>query len=75
MLRLKGRVRRPCVRCGKLFEKMKKRQMVCPKCRRLAYKHGGETRQKQYKALGEPFKYFTIRKFPTFNLPKIGPLN
>jgi len=49
--------------------------MVCPKCRRLAYKHGGETRQKQYKALGEPFKYFTIRKFPTFNLPKIGPLN
>jgi DNA-directed RNA polymerase subunit RPC12/RpoP len=75
MLRIRGRVRRPCIRCGKFFEKMKKRQMVCPACRREAYKHGGETRQKQYQALGGSFKYFGIRKVPTFSIPKIGPLN
>ena len=75
MLRIRGRVRRPCVRCGILFEKMKKRQMVCPKCRRIAYKHGGETRQKQYQALGMTFKYFGTRQVPSFSLPKFGPLN
>ena len=75
MLRTRGRTRRPCVRCGEMFEKKMKRQMVCPKCRRIAYKHGGETRQKQYQAISGRFKYFGIRQVPSFSLPKIGPLN
>ena len=74
MLRTRGRVRRPCIRCGKLFEKKMRRQMVCLTCRKAAWKHGGETRQKQYKALTNGFKYFGIRKVPTVSLPRIGPL-
>jgi hypothetical protein len=75
MLRIRGRVRRPCIRCGKFFEKKMKRQMVCIACRRAAWKHGGQTRQKQYQALGDSFKYFGVRKVPSFSLPKIGPLS
>jgi len=74
MLRIKKRIHKPCIRCGKLFEKMSKRQTVCKQCRKIAWVHGGKTRQKQYSVLGDKFKYFGARKAPTFSLPKIGPL-
>jgi len=74
MLRIKKRIHKPCIRCGKLFEKMSKRQTVCKPCRKVAWIHGGQTRQKQYSVLGDKFKYFGSRKAPTFSLPKLGPL-
>jgi len=75
MLRIKKKIHKPCLRCGKLFEKETKRQTVCKKCRKLAWKHGGETRQKQYKMLEGKFKYFGVRKVSSFSLPKLGPLS
>jgi len=74
MLRIKKKIHKPCLRCDKLFEKETKRQTICKKCRKLAWKHGGETRQKQHKMLKGKVKYFGIRKVPSFSLPKLGPL-
>ena len=74
MLRIKKRIHKPCLRCGKLFEKLTKRQTICKLCRKAAYKHGGKTRQKQYSVLGKEFKYRGVRKVPVFTIPKIGPL-
>lgn len=74
MLRIKKKIHKPCLRCAKLFEKETKRQTVCKVCRKLAWKHGGKTRQKQYQMLEGKFKYFGTRKAPSFSLPKLGPL-
>ena len=46
MLRLKKLIHRPCIRCDKLFEKKRKRQVLCPKCLAAAYKKGGATKSK-----------------------------
>jgi len=75
MLRIKKKIHKPCLRCAKLFEKETKRQTVCKVCRKLAWKHGGKTRQKQYQMLEGRFKYFGTRKVPSFSLPKLGPLS
>lgn len=45
MLRTKGRMRRPCSKCGETFEKHGKRQRLCMRCRNNAYKQGAETRR------------------------------
>jgi hypothetical protein len=62
MLRLKKRIHRPCIRCDCLFEKKRKKQVLCPRCLAAAYKKGGETRQKQYKLLGKPMNYMGPRE-------------
>ena len=74
MLRIKKRIHKPCLRCGRLFEKLTKRQTICKACRKAAWKHGGKTRQKQYSMLGKEFKYRGVRKIQSFSLPKLGPL-
>jgi len=76
-LRKNCKVYRPCMRCGEMYEKLTKRMKVCPKCRKLAWKHSGETRRKQRltSAVPESFKWFAVRKAPQFEIPKIGPLN
>ena len=62
MLRIKKKIHRPCIRCDRLFEKLRKRQVLCPKCLKAAYKKGGETRQKQYELLGKPMRYMGLRE-------------
>lgn len=62
MLRLKKLIHRPCIRCDRLFEKKRKRQVLCPKCLAAAYKKGGQTRQKQYELLGKPMSYMGARE-------------
>ena len=62
MLRIKKRIHRPCIRCDRLFEKKRKRQVWCPKCLAAAYKKGGQTRQKQYQLLGKPMSYMGSRE-------------
>ena len=62
MLRLKKRIHLPCIRCERLFEKLRKRQVLCPSCLAAAYKKGGKTRQKQYELLGKPMTYMGARE-------------
>lgn len=61
MLRTKGRMRRPCIKCGKTFEKKKKRQKLCWSCRNLAYKQGAETRQLFYQQ-NQPMRFIPEKK-------------
>jgi hypothetical protein len=69
MLRLKKKIHRPCIRCECLFEKKRKRQVLCPKCLAAAYKKGGKTRQMQYKLLGRPMQFRGARELiPAANI-------